>query len=151
MQRTFSSVHHEHVAGKHDASIVLNDLGVRSFRENGFAVLTDAFAADELAAEMDDVFADAFGIEAPQDGTGGIRFASVPMMSERKPTSSLLADALGVVCRVGAPGEPVAAEVLVVAVVGEQVPADHQDRVANSDGGFALPIRRASRQYWAAR
>ena len=89
-----SSVHHEHVAGTRDASIVLNDLDVRSFRENGFAVLTDAFAADELAAEMDDVFADAFGIETMQDGAGGIRFASVPMMSERTPTSSLLADAL---------------------------------------------------------
>jgi hypothetical protein len=94
MQRTFPSVHHEHVAGKGNPSIVLNDLGVRSFRENGFAVLTDAFAADELAAEMDDVFADAFGIETLQQGSGGIRFASLPMMSERTPTSSLLADAL---------------------------------------------------------
>ena len=39
---------------------------------------------------------------------------------------------------VGAPGEPVAAEVVVVAVVGEQVPADDQDRVADGDGGFAV-------------
>ena len=35
---------------------------------------------------------------------------------------------------VGAAQEPVAAEVLVVAVVGEQVPADDQDRVPDSDG-----------------
>jgi hypothetical protein len=79
---------------KRDASIVLNDLDIRSFREDGFAVLTDAFAADALAAEMDDVFADAFGAETMQDGAGGIRFASVPMMSERTPSSSFLADAL---------------------------------------------------------
>ena len=38
---------------------------------------------------------------------------------------------------VGAAGEPVAAEVVVVAVVGEQVPADDEDRVADGDGGFA--------------
>ena len=39
---------------------------------------------------------------------------------------------------VGASGEPVAAEVVVVAVVGEQVPADDEDRVADGDGGFAV-------------
>jgi hypothetical protein len=66
MQRT--SVHHEHVTGKRDASIALNDVGVRSFGENGFAVLTEAFVADELAAEVDYVFADAFGIATRHDG-----------------------------------------------------------------------------------
>ena len=44
--------------------ILLDDLGVQSFRENGFAVLTGAFAADELAAEIADVFGDAFGGDA---------------------------------------------------------------------------------------
>ncbi len=39
---------------------------------------------------------------------------------------------------VGAAGEPVAAEVVVVAVVGEEVPADNEDRVADSDDGFAV-------------
>ena len=68
MQRTFSSVHHEHVPGKGDASIALDDLGVRSFRQDGFAVLPEAFVADELAAETDHVFPDAFGTTP----TGGL-------------------------------------------------------------------------------
>jgi hypothetical protein len=36
---------------------------------------------------------------------------------------------------VGASGEPVAAEVFVVAVLGEEMPADDEDRVADRDGG----------------
>jgi hypothetical protein len=40
------------------------------------------------------VFGEAFAVDALQDGAGGIRFASVPMMSERTPTSTFLADAL---------------------------------------------------------
>jgi hypothetical protein len=40
---------------------------------------------------------------------------------------------------------------MVVAVLGEQVPDDHQDRVATAIVAFFLPMRRASRQYWAAR
>ena len=39
---------------------------------------------------------------------------------------------------VGAAQEPVAAEVLVVAVFAEQVPADHQDRVPDGDGGLLV-------------
>ena len=37
---------------------------------------------------------------------------------------------------VGAFCVPVAAKVLVVAVSGEQMPADHEDRVADRDGRF---------------
>ena len=37
-----------------------------------------------------------------------------------------------------AAGEVVPAEVVVVAVVGEQVPADHQDGVGDGDGGLLL-------------
>jgi hypothetical protein len=48
-------------------------------------------------------------------------------------------------------GEVVAAQVLVVALVGEQMPGDHQDRVANCDAARFLSKRRASRQNWAAR
>lgn len=40
--------------------------------------------------------------------------------------------------RVVAVGEVVAAEVLVVGVLGEEVPADDQDRVGDGDGGFLL-------------
>ena len=50
-----------------------------------------------------------------------------------------------------APGEVVATQVLVVAVVGEQVPGDDQDRAPDGDSAFFLPIRRASRRYWADR
>jgi hypothetical protein len=39
---------------------------------------------------------------------------------------------------VASSGEVVAAEVVVVAVVGEQMPADDQDGVADRDGGFLL-------------
>jgi hypothetical protein len=39
---------------------------------------------------------------------------------------------------VGAPGEPFSAEVPVVEVVGEEVPGDHQDRVADGDRGLAF-------------
>jgi hypothetical protein len=48
--------------------------------------------------------------------------------------------------------EEVAAKIAVVAVLGEQIPGDHQDL-----GGprpwppSCLPMRRASRQNWAAR
>ncbi len=41
-------------------------------------------------------------------------------------------------------GEPVAAEVLVVAVVGEYVPADDEDGMADGDGGFWWPMRRVA-------
>ena len=50
-----------------------------------------------------------------------------------------MADEVASFVGVGAAGEPVAAEVVVVAVVGEQVPADDQDRVADGDGGFLAP------------
>jgi hypothetical protein len=40
---------------------------------------------------------------------------------------------------VGAAGEVVAAEVVVVGVVGEQVPGGDENRVADGDGGFLLP------------
>jgi hypothetical protein len=73
---------------------VFDDGAVRSFRENGFAVVSGAFTPDALAAEMDAAFEDAFASEPFQDGSGGIRFASVPMMSEHTPVSVLLADAL---------------------------------------------------------
>jgi len=43
----------------------------------------------------------------------------------------VVAAALGV----GAPGEVVAPEVFVVAVVGEEVPADDEEGVADGDGG----------------
>ena len=39
---------------------------------------------------------------------------------------------------VGSSGEVVAAEVVVVGVVGEEVPADDEDRVADGDGGLLL-------------
>jgi hypothetical protein len=39
---------------------------------------------------------------------------------------------------VGASDEPVAAEVVVVAVGVEQMPADDEDGVADGDGGFAV-------------
>jgi hypothetical protein len=39
---------------------------------------------------------------------------------------------------VGASDEPVTSEVVVVAVVGEQVPGDHRDRVPDCDRGLAL-------------
>jgi len=38
---------------------------------------------------------------------------------------------------VGSPDEPVAAEVVVVAVVAQQVPADDKDGVSDGDGGLA--------------
>ena len=47
--------------------------------------------------------------------------------------------------------EVVAAEVVVVAVVGEQVPGDDEDEWPTATAAFFLPIRRASRQNWAAR
>jgi len=47
--------------------------------------------------------------------------------------------------------EVVATKVGVVAVAGEQVPGDHQDRVPTATAAFFFPIRRASRQYWADR
>ncbi len=37
---------------------------------------------------------------------------------------------------VGSAGEPVGSEVLVVVFVGEDVPADDEDGVADCDGGF---------------
>jgi len=46
----------------------------------------------------------------------------------------VVAAAVGVVSA----GEVVAAEVVVVDAFGEQVPADHEDRVADRDGGFLL-------------
>jgi hypothetical protein len=50
-----------------------------------------------------------------------------------------------------APDEVVATKVLVVAAVGEQMPGDDQDRVLTATAAFFLPMRRASRQYWADR
>jgi hypothetical protein len=50
-----------------------------------------------------------------------------------------LLDEVGLVpVGVAVAGAPVAAEVVVVAVVGEQVPGDHQDRVANGAGGLLV-------------
>ncbi len=49
-----------------------------------------------------------------------------------------------------AAGEVVPTEVVVVSIVAEQVPTDHQDGVADGDGGL-LPIRRASHENWADR
>src|SRR6266542_7147936 len=50
-----------------------------------------------------------------------------------------LLDEVGLVpVGVAAAGEPVAAEVVVVAVAFEQVPGDHQDRVAHRDRGLLL-------------
>jgi hypothetical protein len=66
----------------------------RSFRETGVALLAGAFDPDALAAEMDDAFGEVFDAATSQHGSGGIRFASVPMMTERTPASVLLADAL---------------------------------------------------------
>jgi hypothetical protein len=45
-----------------------------------------------------------------------------------------LALAIGV-----APDEVVATQILVVAVIGEQVPSDHQDRVPHARAAFLLP------------
>ena len=47
----------------------------------------------------------------------------------------------------------VAAKLGIVAVAVQQVPGDDQDRVADGDCDYAdfLPMRRASRQNWAAR
>ena len=53
--------------------------------------------------------------------------------------------------RSGSSGEVVTAEVLVVGVVGEEVPADDEDGVADGDGRLFLPMRRASGQNWADR
>jgi hypothetical protein len=82
------------VSTESHAPVAFDADAVRSFREAGFAVVTGALAPGELAAEIDAVFDDAFGDETLQQGSGGIRFASVPMMTERTPHSVLLADAL---------------------------------------------------------
>lgn len=63
-----------------------------------------------------------------------------------EPTDQAVALAIGV-----AAGEVVPGQVVVVVVIGEQVPADHQDRMGDGDGAFFFPIRRASRQNWADR
>jgi hypothetical protein len=76
------------------SSIGFDEAAVQSFRVDGFVVLRSVFDADELSVEVDDVFRDAFATEVFQDGAGGIRFASVPMMSERTPASVALADEL---------------------------------------------------------
>ena len=47
--------------------------------------------------------------------------------------------------------EEVAAKVAVVAVVGKQVPGDHRIEWPTAPAAFFLPMRRASRQNWAAR
>jgi hypothetical protein len=47
--------------------------------------------------------------------------------------------------------EEVAAKVAVVAVVGQQVPCNHQDRIADGASRLLLADGRASRQNWAAR
>src|SRR5437773_10641065 len=50
-----------------------------------------------------------------------------------------LLDQVGLVAIVvAAADKPVTTEVVVVAVVAEQVPGDHQDRVADGDGGLLL-------------
>ena len=50
----------------------------------------------------------------------------------------LVDEVVAVFVLVGSAYEPVAAEVLVVAVVGEDVPADDEDGVADRDGGFLV-------------
>ncbi len=50
----------------------------------------------------------------------------------------LLDELVFAVVGVGGPFEIVAAEVVVVTVIGEEVPADDEDGVADSDGGFLL-------------
>jgi hypothetical protein len=63
-----------------------------------------------------------------------------------------LPDQVGLVpVGVAAADKPVTTEVVVIAAVGQQVPGDHQDRVADGAAAFFLPMRRASRQNWAAR
>jgi hypothetical protein len=47
--------------------------------------------------------------------------------------------------------EEVAAELGMVTVTVQQVPGDHQDRVAHGDAAFFVPMRRASRQDCAAK
>jgi hypothetical protein len=90
-KRSTSTRHDEHVGGMSGSSIGIDEVAVQSIRVDGFAVLRSVFDADELSVEVDDVFRDAFAGEVLQDGSGGIRFASVPMMSERTPVSVSLA------------------------------------------------------------
>jgi len=52
---------------------------------------------------------------------------------------------------VGSASEVAAAQIFVVAVVGEQVPADDQDGVAYGDGRLLLADPPARRQNWAER
>jgi hypothetical protein len=49
------------------------------------------------------------------------------------------------------PDEEVAAKIAVVAVLGEQVPGDTRMEWPTATAAFFLPMRRASRQNWAAR
>jgi hypothetical protein len=52
---------------------------------------------------------------------------------------------------IAAADNPVTAEVLVVAAAGEQVPGDDRIEWPTATAAFFLPMRRASRQNWAAR
>src|SRR5690349_16855164 len=74
--------------------VVLEDNALRRFRDDGFALLSDAVPPHELAAEIDAVFWEGSSEDPLRPGAGGVRFAFVPMMSEHTPTSTLLADAL---------------------------------------------------------
>ena len=77
-------------------TISVDDGTVDAFRRRGYAVLRSVFDARSLLDEMEQVFADAFSSEVWHSGSGGVRFASVPMMSERTPASVALADACSV-------------------------------------------------------
>jgi hypothetical protein len=77
-------------------TISVDDGTVDAFRRHGYAVLRSVFDARALLDEMEQVFADAFTSEVWHSGSGGVRFASVPMMSRRTPTSVALADACSV-------------------------------------------------------
>ena len=65
------------------------------FRDDGYAVLRDAFDPAELSAEVDDALSN--GLRADGDvkaGSGGVEFRSVVMMCEKTTVSLALLDAL---------------------------------------------------------
>src|SRR6266481_2050299 len=74
---------------------VVTESDVSTFREQGFVVLRRWFDPAPLAAEMDRAFADGLLPTAPtNEGSAGVEFRSVIMMSERTPVSLALLDAL---------------------------------------------------------